>query len=89
MDFSFCVFGLFVFRIADEVEIILYRVSNAYRQFIDLLTTNSLDNAQRGRPMFTYPSRVYGNVVYEPDLRQNPFGAFRVAQYAKIVYVVK
>ncbi|BAR49842.1 hypothetical protein TFKS16_2478 [Tannerella forsythia KS16] len=39
--------------------------------------------------MFTYPPRVYGNVVYEPDLRQNPFGAFRVAQYAKIVYVVK
>ena len=71
------------------MEIIRYRVSNAYRQFIDLLTTNSLDNAQRGRPMFTYPPRVYGNVVYEPDLRQNPFGAFRVAQYAKIVYVVK
>lgn len=73
----------------DEVEFTLYRVSKPYRLFIDLLTANALDNAQRGRPMFTYPSRVYGNVVYEPNPKQNPFGAFRVTQYAKIVYVVK
>ncbi|RRD73666.1 DUF4249 domain-containing protein [Tannerella forsythia] len=73
----------------DKVEIKVYSVSNAYRQFIDLLTANSLDDAQRGRPMFTSPTRVYGNVVYEPDPKQNPFGAFRVAQYSTILYVVK
>lgn len=73
----------------DKVEITLYRVSKQYQLFMDLLIANSLDDAQRGRPMFTSPVRVYGNVVYEPDPKQNPFGAFRVAQYSKIVYIVK
>lgn len=72
----------------DEIEITLYRVSAQYKQITDLFISSSLENSDGGPPTFTFPSRIYGNIVCKEDPKQNPLGAFRVAQYSKITYVI-
>ena len=58
------------FTKGDEVEIILYRVSNAYRQFIDLLTTNSFDN--RSEPETSYPRLMSTSAIRSAGHRESP-----------------
>jgi len=73
------------FKKGDTVEITLFRVSKRYKDFIRVLSNNSADNAG----LFTIPNRVRGNVVNTTDPNKNPLGAFRVAQYSKIVYTIQ
>ena len=73
------------FKKGDTVEITLFRVSENYMNFIEILSNNSADNAG----LFSIPNRVKGNVVNIADPTQNPLGAFRVSQYSKIVYTIE
>ncbi len=78
------------YQTGDEVEFTLYRVSSQYKQLMDLLLNISLqDSGGGGAPMFSTPSRIKGNITYEPNPKENPLGAFRVSQYCKITYTVK
>lgn len=73
------------FKPGDTVEITLYRVSENYMNYIRVLGNNSSENAG----LFTIPNRVRGNVVDVQNPNDNPLGAFRVAQYSKIVYTIQ
>lgn len=73
------------FKKDDTVEITLYRVTKEYRQIFHLLSNISLENAAP----FVFPARVYGNVVNTQNPKENPLGAFRVAQYSSITYTIK
>lgn len=78
------------FEAGDTLEFTLYRVSSQYKQIMDLLLNISLENNNGGGPPgFTTPTRIYGNITNEADSKENPLGAFRVAQYTKLTYVVK
>lgn len=73
-----------------KIDISLYRISPDYQQIIDLLIANSVRNdGQGGVPMFSIPSRVFGNIVHTSEPKKNPLGAFRVAQYSKAQYTIK
>ena len=73
------------FKPGDTVEITLFRVSETYMNFIRVLTNNS-SNSPR---FFSIPNRVKGNIINRTNPKENPLGAFRVAQYSKIIYVIK
>lgn len=73
------------FKRGDTVEITLFRVSETYMNFVRILTNNSSNNAG----LFSIPNRVNGNIVNRANPQENPLGAFRVAQYSKVVYVIK
>lgn len=79
------------FKTGDKVEIVLYRVSGQYQQIANLMKRVSVQGNQGGGgpPMFSIPARVNGNITNEGNPKENPLGAFRVAQYSKLVYVVK
>lgn len=74
---------------ASTLNINLYRISAEYKQIIDLLINASVNENGGGRPDFSIPSRVFGNVVHQSNPKKNPLGAFRVSQYSKTEYVVK
>ena len=42
-----------------------------------------------GQNPFTIPTRPIGNIVNTTNKRENPLGAFRVAQYTTLQYTVK
>ena len=73
------------FKPGDTVEITLFRVSETYMNYIRVLSNNASNNAG----LFSIPNRVRGNIVNRANPQENPLGAFRVAQYAKIIYVIK
>ena len=73
------------FKPGDTVEITLFRVSETYMNYIRVLSNNSSNNAG----LFSIPNRVRGNIVNHANPQENPLGAFRVAQYSKITYVIK
>ena len=73
------------FKPGDTVEITLFRVSETYMNYIRVLTNNASNKAG----LFSIPNRVRGNIVNRANPQENPLGAFRVAQYAKIIYVIK
>ena len=73
------------FKPGDTVEISLYRVSENYKDFIRILSNNSSDNAGA----FSIPNWVKGNIVNTENFLKNPLGAFRVAQYSKIIYTIR
>ena len=73
------------FKPGDTVEITLFRVSETYMNFVRILTNNSSNNGG----LFSIPNRVRGNIVNRANPQENPLGAFRVAQYSKVVYVIK
>ena len=73
------------FKPGDTVEITLFRVSETYMNYIRVLSNNTSNNAG----LFSIPNRVRGNIVNRANPQENPLGAFRVAQYAKIIYVIK
>ena len=73
------------FKRGDTVEITLFRVSETYMNFVRILTNNSSNNAG----LFSIPNRVRGNIINRANPQENPLGAFRVAQYSKVVYVIK
>lgn len=73
------------FKPGDTVEITLFRVSETYMNYIRVLSNNTSNNAG----LFSIPNRVRGNIVNRANPQENPLGAFRVAQYSKIIYVIK
>ena len=73
------------FKPGDTVEITLFRVSETYMNYIRVLSNNASNNAG----LFSIPNRVRGNIVNRANPQENPLGAFRVAQYSKITYVIK
>lgn len=73
------------FKSGDTVEITLFRVSETYMNYIRVLSNNTSNNAG----LFSIPNRVRGNIVNRANPQENPLGAFRVAQYSKITYVIK
>ncbi len=73
------------FKPGDTVEITLFRVSETYMNYIRVLSNNTSNNAG----LFSIPNRVRGNIVNRANPQENPLGAFRVAQYSKITYVIK
>ena len=73
------------FKRGDTIEITLFRVSETYMNFVRILTNNSSNNAG----LFSIPNRVRGNIINRANPQENPLGAFRVAQYSKVVYVIK
>lgn len=78
-----------VFEKDKEIQIRVYRVSSQYKQIVELMLGNALDAAGAGPPAFSIPSRVNGNIYNEQNPKQNPLGAFRVAQYTEVVYKIK
>lgn len=79
-----------VFTKGSNIDISIYRISPDYQQIVDLLIANSVDNDGRGGPpIFSIPSRVFGNIVHHSDPQKNPLGAFRVAQYSQTKYTIK
>lgn len=78
-----------VFEKDKEIQIRVYRVSSQYKQIVELMLGNALDVAGAGPPAFSIPSRVNGNIYNEQNPKQNPLGAFRVAQYTEVVYKIK
>lgn len=77
-------------EMGDTISVSLYRISSEYKQIADLLLNSSAgDQNGGGRPAFTIPSRVFGNIVHKSDAKKNPLGAFRVAQYSQVQYVVE
>ena len=73
------------FKKDDTVDITLYRVTKEYCQIFELLSNISLENAAP----FVFPARVYGNVINKQNPKENPLGAFRVAQYSHATYTIK
>ena len=68
----------------DVVNIILYRMHPQYKEFVQMLVRLS-----EGQNPFTIPTRPIGNIVNTTNKRENPLGAFRVAQYTTLQYTVK
>ena len=68
----------------DVVNIILYRIHPQYKEFVQMLVRLS-----EGQSPFTIPTRPIGNIVNITNKRENPLGAFRVAQYTTLQYTVK
>lgn len=68
----------------DVVHIILYRIHPQYKEFVQMLVRLS-----EGQSPFTIPTRPIGNIVNTTNKRENPLGAFRVAQYTTLQYTVK
>ena len=68
----------------DVVNIILYRIHPQYKEFVQMLVRLS-----EGQNPFTIPTRPIGNIVNTTNKRENPLGAFRVAQYTTLQYTVK
>ena len=73
------------FKPGDTVEITLFRVSETYMNYIQVLSNNSSNNAG----LFSIPNRVRGNIVNRANPQENPLGAFRVAQYSKVTYTIR
>ena len=68
----------------DVVNIILYRIHPQYKEFVQILVRLS-----EGQSPFSIPTRPIGNIVNTTNKRENPLGAFRVAQYTTLQYTVK
>jgi len=68
----------------DVVNIILYRIHPQYKEFVQMLVRLS-----EGQSPFSIPTRPIGNIVNTTNKRENPLGAFRVAQYTTLQYTVK
>lgn len=68
----------------DVVNVILYRIHPQYKEFVQMLVRLS-----EGQNPFTIPTRPIGNIVNTTNKRENPLGAFRVAQYTTLQYTVK
>ena len=68
----------------DVVNVILYRIYPQYKEFVQMLVRLS-----EGQSPFTIPTRPIGNIVNTTNKRENPLGAFRVAQYTTLQYTVK
>ena len=68
----------------DVVNIILYRIHPQYKEFVQMLVRLS-----EGQSPFSIPTRPIGNIVNTTNKRENPLGAFRVAQYTTLQYIVK
>ena len=68
----------------DVVNIILYRIHPQYKEFVQMLVRLS-----EGQGPFSIPTRPIGNIVNTTNKRENPLGAFRVAQYTTLQYIVK
>ena len=68
----------------DVVNVILYRIHPQYKEFVQMLVRLS-----EGQSPFTIPTRPIGNIVNTTNKRENPLGAFRVAQYTTLQYTVK
>ena len=73
------------FKRGDTVEITLFRVSETYMNFVRILTNNTSNNGG----LFSIPNRVNGNIVNRANPKENPLGAFRVAQYSKVTYTIR
>ncbi|GJH40649.1 hypothetical protein RCZ04_11990 [Capnocytophaga sp. HP1101] len=68
----------------DIVGITLYRINPQYKEFVQMLIRLS-----EGQSPFTIPTRPIGNIINKDNYRENPLGAFRVAQYTMLQYTVK
>lgn len=68
----------------DVVNVILYRIHPQYKEFVQMLVRLS-----KGQSPFAIPTRPIGNIVNITNKRENPLGAFRVAQYTTLQYTVK
>ena len=68
----------------DVVNVILYRIHPQYKEFAQMIVQIS-----RGQNPFAIPTRPIGNIVNTTNKRENPLGAFRVAQYTTLQYTVK
>ena len=68
----------------DLVNVILYRIHPQYKEFVQMLVRLS-----KGQSPFAIPTRPIGNIVNITNKRENPLGAFRVAQYTTLQYTVK
>ncbi|WP_315423516.1 hypothetical protein [Capnocytophaga sputigena] len=68
----------------DVVNVILYRIHPQYKEFAQMIVQIS-----RGQNPFAIPTRPIGNIVNTTNKRENPLGAFRVAQYTALQYTVK
>jgi len=68
----------------DVVNVILYRIHPQYKEFAQMIVQIS-----RGQNPFAIPTRPIGNIVNTTNKRENPLGAFRVAQYTTLQYIVK
>ena len=68
----------------DVVNVILYRIHPQYKEFVQMIVQIS-----RGQNPFAIPTRPIGNIVNTTNKRENPLGAFRVAQYITLQYTVK
>ncbi len=77
-------------EMGDTINVSLYRISSEYAQIVKLLLNASAgDDDGGGRPSYTIPSRVFGNIVHTTNPEKNPLGAFRVTQYTQTKYVVE
>ena len=72
------------FNKGDVVNVILYRIHPQYKEFAQMIVQIS-----RGQNPFAIPTRPIGNIVNTTNKRENPLGAFRVAQYTALQYTVK
>jgi hypothetical protein len=68
----------------DVVNVILYRIHPQYKEFVQMIVRLS-----KGQNPFAIPTRPIGNIVNITNKRENPLGAFRVAQYTTLQYTVK
>lgn len=73
----------------EELEFAVYRVSQAYKEYISLLRQNDVEQKGGGRNAFVTPMRVNGNVTNTSNVKENPLGGFRVAQYIKFQYKIQ
>ena len=73
------------FKAGDTVELTLFRVSETYMNYIRVLSNNATNNAG----LLSIPNRAKGNIFYRANPKENPLGAFRVAQYSKVIYVIQ
>ena len=68
----------------DVVNVILYRIHPQYEEFAQMIVQIS-----RGQDTFAIPTRPIGNIVNITNKRENPLGAFRVAQYTMLQHTVQ
>ena len=68
----------------DVVNVILYRIHPQYEEFAQMIVQIS-----RGQNTFAIPTRPIGNIVNITNKRENPLGAFRVAQYTMLQHTVQ
>lgn len=68
----------------DVVNVILYRIHPQYKEFAQMIVQIS-----RGQNPFAIPTRPIGNIVNITNKRENPLGAFRVAQYTILQHTVQ